>query len=170
LSPLASIGLAVFILMLFAGIYLSLFGLPGTVVIFIDVFLYALITGFDRIGFTIILVLLILSVIAEAIDFLLDVSGVIIPIPSRKSFVVAAAGAIAGAFILTPLLWAAGTFGGFFLGCFAGMLIIEFIRQSKLQTPFKATNRAIFTMIGGKAIKGCIALAMIAVSLSNIYS
>jgi uncharacterized protein YqgC (DUF456 family) len=170
LSPLATAGLAFFILILFAGIYSSLFGLPGTAVIFIDVFLYALISGFDRIGFKIILILLVLSVIAEAMDFLLDVSGALVPIPSKKSFVVSAVGAIIGAFIFTPLLWAAGTFGGFFLGCFAGMLIIEFNRQSKLLTPFKANNRAIFIMIGGKTVKGCIALTMIALSLSNIYS
>jgi uncharacterized protein len=170
LSALATVGLAVFILILFAGIYLSLFGLPGTAIIFLDVFFYALLSGFDRIGFKIIFILLVLSIIAEVIDFLLDVSGALVPIPSKKSFIISAAGAIAGAFILTPVLWAPGTFSGFFLGCFTGMLIIEFKRQSKLQTPFKANNRAIFTMIAGKMVKGFIALAMVAVSLSNIYS
>ena len=170
MSALATVGLSVFILILFAGIYLSLFGLPGTAIIFLDVFLYALLSGFERIGFKIIFILLVLSIIAEVIDFLLDASGALVPVASRKSFIVSAVGAIAGAIILTPFLWAPGTFSGFFFGCFTGMLIIEFMRQSKLQTPFKATNRAIFTMIGGKIVKGFIALAMIAVSLSNIYS
>jgi uncharacterized protein YqgC (DUF456 family) len=63
-----------------------------------------------------------------------------------------------------------GILGGFFLGCFAGILLVEFIRQSKLQAPFKASNRAILVMIGGKMIKGCISLAMIALSLANVYS
>lgn len=170
MSSLAAMGLAIFILILFIGIYLSLFGLPGTVLVFIDILMYALLTGFDRIGVKIILILLVLSLIAEAIDFLLGMAGAHQLMPSRKSFVVAAIAAITGAFILTPFFWAAGTFLGFFLGCFSGVLTIEFFRQSKLQMPFKASNSSIFAMVGGKILKGCIALVMIAVSLSNIYS
>lgn len=170
MSTLAAVGFAVFILILFIGIYLSLFGLPGTVIIFIDVLAYAAITGFDRIGFKIILFLLVFSIMAEMIDFLLGMAGALMPLPSKKLLGASAIGAIAGTFILTPVLRGLGIFGGFFLGCFAGILIMEFIRQSKLQTPFKASNRAIFAMIGGKMAKGFIALTMIALSLSNIYS
>ena len=167
---LAAVGFAVFILILFSGIYLSLFGLPGTVIIFIDVLAYAAIAGFDRIGVKIILFLLVFSIIAEMIDFLLGMAGALRPLPSKKMLVASAIGAIAGTVILTPVLRGLGTFGGFCLGCFAGILIMEFIRQSKLQSPFKASNRAIYAMIGGKMAKGFIALTMIALSLSNIYS
>jgi len=170
LLTLAAVGFAVFILILFSGIYLSLFGLPGTVIIFIDVLAYAAIAGFDRIGVKIILFLLVFSIIAEMIDFLLGMAGALRPLPSKKMLVASAIGAIAGTVILTPVLRGLGTFGGFCLGCFAGILIMEFIRQSKLQSPFKASNRAIYAMIGGKMAKGFIALTMIALSLSNIYS
>jgi len=170
LSTLAAVGFAVFILILFIGIYLSLLGLPGTVLIFADVLAYAAITGFDRIGFKIILFLLFFSIIAEMIDFLLGMAGALAPMPTKKLFWAAGIGAIAGSFILTPFLLGLGTFGGFFLGCFTGITITELIRQSKLQAPFKATNRDIFVMIGGKTAKGCIALIMIALSLANIYS
>lgn len=170
MSTFAAGGFAVFILVLFIGIYLSLFGLPGTVIIFIDVLAYAAITGFDRIGVKIILFLLVFSIIGEMIDFLLGMAGALRPLPSKKLLGASAIGAIAGTVILTPVLRGLGTFGGFCLGCFAGILIMELIRQSKLQTPFKAPNRAIFAMIGGKMAKGFIALTMIALSLSNIYS
>jgi uncharacterized protein len=170
LSTFAAVGFAAFILLLFIGIYLSLFGLPGTVIIFTDVLAYAILTGFDRIGFKIILFLLIFSIIAEMIDFLMGIIDALSPMPSTKLFLVSAISAITGSFILTPVFLGLGTFGGFFLGCLAGILLTEFIRQSKLQTPFKASNRAIFVMIGGKMVKGCIALAMIAFSLINIYS
>ena len=50
MSFMAGAGFAVFILILFAGIYLSLFGLPGTVVIFLDVLVYSLATDFNHIG------------------------------------------------------------------------------------------------------------------------
>jgi hypothetical protein len=170
LSTFAAIGFAVFILLLFVGIYLSLFGLPGTVIIFADVLVYAAVTGFDRIGFKIILALLFLSMIAEIMDFLLDMTGALSPLPSKIMFGVSVIGAAAGILILTPFFQGLGILGGFFLGCFAGILLVEFIRQSKLQAPFKASNRAILVMIGGKMIKGCISLAMIALSLANVYS
>ena len=89
---------------------------------------------------------------------------------SKKSFGAAAIGAVIGAFLLTPFFWGPGTWGGFYLGGLAGILTIEFIHQSKLKTPFRTPGRAILAMIGGKMVKGLIALFMIAFSLSNIYS
>lgn len=170
MSALAVAGFTVFILIMFVGIYMSLFGLPGTVVIFANVLAYAALNGFDRIGFKVLLFLLIFSIIGEMIDFLMGITDSLAPLPSKKLFVVSAASAIAGSFILTPFLFGLGTFGGFFLGCFAGIMVTEFIRQSKLQAPFKASNHAIFVMIGGKLAKGCVSLIMIVVSLANIYS
>jgi uncharacterized protein YqgC (DUF456 family) len=170
LSFFAAAGLAIFILILFVGIFLNLFSLPGTVVIFFDVLFYAIFTGFDQIGWKILLFLFIVAIIAEIMDFLLDMSGGLKPMDPKKSFRASAIGAITGAVILTPLFWGPGTWVGFFLGGFTGILIVEFIRQSKLKAPFRATNRAIFTMVGRKLVKGIIALFMVALSLSNIYS
>ena len=170
MSTFAAVGLAIFIIILFAGIYMTLFGLPGTVVIFFDVLFYAIFTGFDRIGWKIILFLLISAIIAETIDFLLGMYGGLKSMDAKKSFRASAIGAITGAVILTPLFWGPGTWAGFFLGGLTGILIVEFLRQSKLKVPFRATHRAIFAMVGGKLVKGVIALFMVALSLSNIYS
>ena len=169
MSFFAVAGFTVFILILFAGIFLNFFGLPGTVVIFFDVLFYAIFTGFDHVGLKIILFLLISAIIAETIDFFV-MTGMYQPMISTKSFVAAIIGAVIGAFLLTPFFWGPGTWGGFFLGGLAGILTIEFIRQSKLKAPFRTPGRAIFAMIGGKMVKGLIALFMIAFSLSNIYS
>ena len=169
MSFFAVAGFTVFILILFASIFLNFFGLPGTVVIFFDVLFYAIFTGFDHVGLKIILFLLISAIIAETIDFLVMAGGYK-PMTSKKSFGAAAIGAVIGAFLLTPFFWGPGTWGGFFLGGLAGILTIEFIRQSKLKAPFRTPGRAIFAMIGGKMVKGLIALFMIAFSLSNIYS
>ena len=169
MSAFAAAGFTVFIMILFAGIFLNLFGLPGTIVIYFDVLLYAIFTGFDPVGLKIILFLLISTVIAETIDFYV-MTGMYQPMISTKSFVAAAIGAVIGAFLLTPFFWGPGTWGGFFLGGLAGLLTIEFINQSKLKAPFRTPGRAILAMIGGKMVKGLIALFMIAFSLSNIYS
>jgi len=169
LSAFAGAGLVIFILILFAGIFLNFFGLPGTVVIFFDVLFYAIFTGFDHVGLKIILFLLITTIIAETIDFLV-MAGRYQPMISTKSFGAAAIGAVGGAFLLTPFFWGPGTWGGFFLGGLAAVLTVEFIHQSKLKAPFRTPGRAILAMIGGKMVKGLIALFMIAFSLSNIYS
>lgn len=169
MSAFAAAGFTVFILILFAGIFLNFFGLPGTVVIFFDVLFYIIFTGFDHVGLKIILLLLISTIIAEIIDFLV-MAGRYQPMISKKSFGAAAIGAVGGAFLLTPFFWGPGTWGGFFLGGLAGVLTAEFIHQSKLKAPFRTPGRAILAMIGGKMVKGLIALFMIAFSLSNIYS
>jgi len=165
----AAAGFTVFILILFAGIFLNFFGLPGTVVIFFDVLFYIIFTGFDHVGSKIILFLLISTIIAETIDFLI-MAGRYQPMTSKKSFGATAIGAVIGAFLLTPFFGGPGIWVGFFGGGLAGVLTVEFIHQSKLKAPFRTPGRAIIAMIGGKMVKGLIALFMIAFSLSNIYS
>jgi len=173
LSFFAAAGLTVFILILFAGIFLNLFGLPGTVVIFFDVLLYALLTGFESIGIKIILFLFFSAAIAEAIEFFWIVSET----PQqqqtarpRKSLKAAALGAIVGAFLLTPLFWGPGMWIGFFAGGLAGILIVEIIRQYQLKAPDRTLSSVILNMVGKNIVKGFISLCMIAFSLSNIYS
>ncbi|KQC06694.1 MAG: hypothetical protein APR62_01015 [Smithella sp. SDB] len=170
MPPFVSVLFSIFILILFAGIFINLFGLPGTVVIFFDVLFYAIFTGFNHIGLKIILLLLILSVIAETIDVFFVIVGALQPDISKKSFGAAALGSVGGIFLLTPFWGGPGIWLGFFAGGLAGTLIMEFIHQSKLKAPFRMPGRAVFAMIGGKMFKGLISLSMIAFSLSNIYS
>jgi len=169
LSFFAEAGFTIFILILFAGIFLNLYGLPGTVVIFFDVLFYSIFTGFDRVGLKIILFLLICAITAETIDFFIVIGETAQPLVSKESFAAVVSGALIGTFLLTPFLGGPGIWIGFFSGGFAGILTIEVIRQSKLKAPHRALNRAIVTMAGKKIIKGFITLCMIAFSLSNIY-
>ena len=167
---MATAGFVVFILILFLGIYLSLFGLPGTTIIFLDVLLYALITGFEQVGWKVLLFLLVFSILAETIDFLTGLTHAHKAPVFKKSLWGAAIGAVVGMMTMTPFLWGLGIWGGFFLGGLAGLLFMEISRQSRLRSSHQATNRAVFAMIGRKAVKGFFALIMIFVSLINIYS
>lgn len=167
---LVSLAFAIFILILFAGIYLTLFDLLGTAIIFIDVFLYALFTGFAQISGKIILLLLFISIIVETIDFFFVMTGALQPAASKRVFWISAASAVVGAFILTPFFWGPGTWGGFLSGGFISIVALEVARQSKLKSPYRASNRAIIFMAGRKMLKGLVALFMVALSLSNIYS
>jgi len=171
LSFFAAAGFTVFILILFTGIFLNLFGMPGTVVIFLDVLLYSILTGFEHTGLKIILFLFISSVIAETIEFFWIISEA--PqqtVSPTKALKAAALGALVGTFFLTPFFGGPGIWVGFFLGGLAGVLITELLRQSRLKAPRRTLNHVIFTILGKNTVKGCISLCMIAFSLSNIYS
>jgi uncharacterized protein YqgC (DUF456 family) len=91
--------------------------MPGTVVIFFDVLFYAIFTGFDHnhVGFSIVLFLLISTIIAETIDFLV-MAGRYQPVTSKRSFGAAAIGAVTGSFLLTPFFWGTGNLGRIFFG------------------------------------------------------
>lgn len=171
MSFFAAAGFTIFVLILFAGIFLNLFGLPGTVVIFFDVLLYSIFTGFEQVGLKIILFLFVSAVIAETIEFFWVISETPHQILSqRKSIKTAALGALAGSFMLTPFLGGPGAWIGFFWGGLAGVLIAEVIRQYGLKAPYRTLNSVIFSIIGKNTVKGFISLCMIAFSLSNIYS
>ena len=86
MSFFAEAGFTIFILILFAGIFLNLFGLPGTVVIFFDVLFYSIFTGFDRVGLKIILFLLISAITAETIDFFIVTGETSQPLCFKKIF------------------------------------------------------------------------------------
>jgi uncharacterized protein YqgC (DUF456 family) len=167
---LAAAGFVVFILLLFAGIYLSLFGLPGTILIFLDVLVYVLLTDHIQAGWKILLFLMVLAILAEAVDFWAASTNIHKTKVTGGSLWGAAIGAGAGMIILTPVFWGPGAWGGFFLGGLAGLLITEWFHQSQLKSPDQATKSAFFAMIGQKMLKGFFSVVMIFVSLSNIYS
>lgn len=171
MSFFAAAGFTVFIVILFTGIFLNLFGLPGTVVIFLDVLLYAILTGFEYTGLKIILFLFISSVIAETIEFFWIISEA--PqqaVSQKKSFKAALLGAFAGTLLLTPFWGGPGIWIGFFLGGLTGILMTEIVRQAHLKAPHRTLHRVIFTILGKNTVKGFISLSMIAFSLSHIYS
>ncbi|HLA04967.1 MAG TPA: DUF456 domain-containing protein [Syntrophales bacterium] len=163
-------GLTIFILLLFAGVYLTIFGLPGTILILFDVFLYALFTGFGRIDIKAIVILAVMTIVAEALGFTLEMTSTYRFGPSLKGMLASLIGALLGALALTPVLWGLGTLMGIFLGGFSGFLILELIRQGRLKPAFRASSVAIITTAAAIFIKGSFAVAMTIVTLSNIYS
>ena len=163
-------GFAVFIAILLIGLYLNLYGLPGTVLIFLDVTVFALATGFEHVGWKVLLALLLVALVAETIDFLLGLTSVHHPPVTKKSL----AGALFGGFLfmalLTPFLMGLGIWGGFFLGALTGMVVMELSRQSRLKAPHQASWQKMLGMIGQKALKGLWSLAMIFIALTHIYN
>ena len=170
MPPLELVGLTVLVLLLFVGIYGAVIGLPGTVLILGSVFFYALLTGFHKIGAGAIVLLIILTIVAEGIGFTVEFTNKIRFGPSLPGIMASLAGSLLGALCLTPLLLGLGTLLGVFLGGFAGFFMMELIRQSKLKPAHRASARTMLTSAAGIFAKGSCALTMTVVTLLNIYS
>lgn len=164
------IGLTVFVLVLFLGIFITVLGLPGTVLIVFDVVAYALVTGFARIGFTVILILVVMAVVAELLDFGLSVVGAVRFGSSRAGAWAALIGSLAGAVLLTPFLMGLGTLIGFFLGGGMAVFATEMFRRRKLKPALRAGVGAMLGRTAGIAVKGVLSVVMAAIALFHIYS
>lgn len=170
MSSLAFPGFVLFILLLFVGIYLCLFGLPGTGLIYVSVLAYAFLTDFAQIGWKALLLLLAVAIFAEAMDVWIE-SGSVHKAPiTRQSLWGAFLGGGVGMIILTPFLGGPGIWMGFFLGAMSGLLLMEQVRQANLKIPRQATGRALLGMVGQKILKGFLAIVMIFIALACIYS
>jgi hypothetical protein len=163
-------GLTIFILLLFAGIYVAVIGLPGTVLILGSVFFYALLTGFHTIGIGTIVLLILLTIVAEGIGFTMEFKNKVRFQPSVPGILASLAGSLLGALCLTPLLWGLGTLLGILLGGFAGFVMMELSRQSKLKPVHRTSARIMLSSAAAVFAKGSCAMAMTVVTLLNIYS
>jgi hypothetical protein len=169
-SPIEAIGLTLFILALFAGLFLIIFGLPGTVVILIAVISYALATGFNSIGFGTILILVLIALVAESLEFFLGMAGAQRLGASRASIIASVIGGIAGAAMMAPLLLGLGVIIGSFIGAFAGAFVVEYAAQRKLKPAARASYGALLGRLAGVVAKGFCAVTMIIIALMKIYS
>jgi len=170
LSPVAMAGLTLFILILFVGIFSIIFGLPGTFIILIDVILYAWITDFETIGLKIIVILVVLSLLAEAMDFLLGIVGAKKFGASKRGILASVIGGIAGAILMTPLLLGLGAIIGAFLGGFVGTFLVEYLENKKLKSSVRMGYGVLLGKIAGVFLKGFFAILMTVISLMAIYS
>jgi len=170
LSPIEIIGVSVFIIFLFVGFFSIIFGLPGTIVIAADVILYALFTGFHPIGWKVIMIMIILAVLAETLEFFIGMSVALQFGLSVKGFWASIAGSMIGATLLTPFFLGFGAIAGAFLGGFAGVFTVEMIRQQRMKPAFRAGYGMILGRIAGICVKGSIAFTMVVISLTTIYS
>ena len=170
MSPFAIAGLTIFILILFLGIFSVVYGLPGTFIILTDVVIYAWITNFEKIGLKIIIILILIPLFAEAMDFLLGVIGAKKYGASKRGVIASVIGGIVGAILMTPLLLGLGAIIGAFLGGAAGTFLVEYFEDKKLKSAFRMGYGVMLGKIAGVFLKGFLAILMTVISLMAIYS
>jgi uncharacterized protein len=164
------LGLSLFTVVLVLGLFATVFGFPGTVIIAVDVFLYATVTGFSPVGPVVLLIVVLLSLLAEAVDFALGMYGTVHFGTSTRDLVTATVGSCLGAVVLTPVLLGLGTLLGIFLGGFTALLLARLLQYRHMRAALRPTPAAIAARSAAVLAKGGAALAMIVVTLLNVYS
>lgn len=162
--------LTVFVIILFIALFSIIFGFPGTFLILGDVIVYSCITGFEKIGIRIIIVLFLISLMAETLDFFLGLAGARRYGSSKKVVALSIIGGIAGAIMMAPILLGLGAIIGVFLGSFAGAFLGEYLDQRKIRSAIRAGYGAFMGRVAGTLVKGFVAIVMAAIALSAIYS
>ena len=170
MSPWEIGGLTLFILVLLFGTFSILFGFPGTVIIFIDAVIYGAVTGFAEVGFKILIALLTLSALAEVTDVAVGMAGVVKFGASRKGLGAFLAGGLIGALLLSPFLLGLGLIVGTFIGGFIAMLTLELLTRRRLKPTLREAWGTILGRSAGICVKGFIALIMVIITLTSIYS
>jgi uncharacterized protein len=169
-SPWEIGGLTLFILVLLLGTFSVLFGFPGTVIIFIDAMLYGAGTGFQEIGFKILIALFILSALAEVTDVAVGMAGAVKFGSPRKGLWAFFIGGLTGALLLSPFLLGLGLIVGTFIGGFVAMLTLELLARRRLKPTLREPWGTILGRSAGICVKGFIALIMVIITLTSIYS
>jgi len=169
-TPLEYAGLTIFILVMLIGFFAILLGLPGTLVILFDVLVYALVTGFDRIGLGTLLALVAISALAESLEFLFGITWARRYGTSKRGIAASIVGGIIGAVVLTPLFLGLGALIGSFLGALAGAFAVEILSQRELKPAARAGFGALMGRLAGLFAKGLCGLAMVIITLLAIYS
>ena len=166
---LEAVGLTIFFIVLFIGIFSIIFGFPGTFLILGDVVVYALITGFEKIGYKVIIGLVLISLLAETVDFLIGVAGARRYGSSKTGVVLSVVGGIIGVVFMAPLLFGLGAVIGAFFGGFAGAFLGDYLERRKLKPAFRAGYGALIGRAAGVLVKGSLAIVMIVITMSTIY-
>ncbi len=126
---LGYMGIVVFILVLVVGVLATLVGLPGTVLILMDAFVYSAVHSFARPPWWLLLILLGICVVAETSDNIVSALGVTKSGGSTKTSIWAVVGGVAGAIIganISPLLGLVGLAAGP-IGTVIGVLLAPLI-------------------------------------------
>ena len=163
------LGMILFWLILIIGFVSIFFGVAGTFIILIAAFVYSLITHFEVIPWSVLLVLAGLAVAVELIEMF--IAGV-----AARKFGSSKAGAwgaiiggLFGAIILTPVAPLIGTIFGGFIGAFLGALLFELIASEDFKKSLKSAWGAFLGMLGGKVVKLTVAIIMIVIIGTRVF-
>lgn len=132
--------------------------IPGNLIIFLTAFIYGLLTGFKEVNLWILIVLAILALFNQVVDYLSSLFGAKKFGATRLGIVGAMVGGIAGLII--------GNLLGLFLFPILGAILFEFISgKKKFKDSLKVGVGTFLGFLGGTFVKLIIGIIMISIFL-----
>lgn len=160
-EPLQTIVLVLALLVMFVGLIGTVVPvIPGTVLIFLAALVYALLEGFQAIGWPTLLVLALLTVVATTADLWVSSIGAKLGGASGWSVLVGFLGGLVG-FVLFTL-------PGAIIGAVLGVLLVELIRLGDLRRALKAGSGWAIGWALATVLQLGIALIMVAIFVWQI--
>ena len=147
-------------LLILASLFVYL-GLGGNFIILGLALLHALVTGFDPIGWRLLVLLTGLALLGEGIEFVVGTFYAARKGATKTSLGVAFVGGLLGAAAGNSLLPVAGAVLGSFAGGFAGAVIGQYRREKRLDPSFRIGGHAFLGRLLAILIKHLIGLLMI---------
>ncbi len=177
MSVLAILGVVVFIAVLLLGAFMTLLGLPGTLVILIDAVIFSAVTGWERLPWGVLLVLTGITLVAEISDNLISAAGVKKYGGTTAGMIWAIIGGLVGAIGLGSTLGAiipvvgpiVAPIAGGLLGGFFGGYWYEKSQGRTDEEAKKAGMGAVMGRIAGSLLKAVLAATMIVIILTNAF-
>lgn len=162
--------LAFYILVSLAGLISLIFGLPGTFIILGASVLYGWYGGFSEITVRVIIILVVLALAGELIEFLLGVLGSKKYESSNRAIVGSIIFGIIGAIMGAPFFFGIGSVIGAFAGAFAGAILMELSQGKKMDEAIKSGWGAFLGRVAGTISKGAVGIAMIAITVLAVLN
>lgn len=160
-EPLNDIVLVLTLLAMLVGLIgIVLPIIPGTVVIFVAALIYALIDGFQSVGWPTLVILGLLTIVATTADLWASTVGARIGGASGWSIVVGLAGGLVG-FVVFSL-------PGAIIGAIVGVLLTEIIRVGDWRQAVKAGSGWVLGWVLSTVVQLAIALTMVAIFLWQV--
>jgi uncharacterized protein YqgC (DUF456 family) len=160
--------LALTLVLMFVGLLGSVLpGLPGVPLIFLSALLYAILTDFQTIGATILVVLFVFAAMALVADFVATSYGARRFGASNWGTVGGAVGGIAGA-LIGLLFLGIGSLLGLILGTIAGVFIGEYLKRkgpqgSDWRRASHAAGGVLVGYLASAGIQGLLGLASVVI-------
>lgn len=162
--------LALYILISLAGLISLIFGLPGTFFILGASVLYGWYGGFSDITVRVIIILVVLALAGELIEFLLGILGSKKYESSNRAIVGSIIFGIIGAVMGAPFFFGIGAVIGAFAGAFAGAILMELSQGKKMDEAIKSGWGAFIGRVAGTISKGAVGIAMIAITVLAVLN
>jgi uncharacterized protein len=148
------------LLLVTASLFVYL-GLGGNFIVIGLALIYALITGFDPIGWQLLLVLLGIALLGEGIEFLVGTFYAAKQGASKRGVIMAFVGGLIGAWLGNQILPVLGAVLGSFIGAFAGAVGGEYYNEQQLEPSLRIGGYAFLGRLLAILIKHALSLVMV---------